>query len=76
MSGSHDADCDWICDCCGAYMNDQPGFNVFCGTWECADCGALNDVSPSSVLDLLGMAARGITSLFTKPLQEPDDDED
>lgn len=23
-----DNDCDWICDYCGAYMNDQPGFDV------------------------------------------------
>lgn len=73
MSTSDD-DCDWICDKCGAYMNNQPGFNVLSGTWTCADCGALNDVSSNNVLDLLGMLAHGITEFITHPLQDPDDD--
>lgn len=67
-----DNNCDWICDSCGAYMNDQPGFNIFSGTWRCTCCGALNDVSENNVLDLLGMLEDGITSFTTKPLDEPD----
>ena len=71
-----DNDCDWICDYCGAYMNDQPGFDVTEGTWTCPECGAVNDVSSNNVLDLLGMLAKGITEFKTKPLVEPDDDDD
>ena len=71
-----DNDCDWICDYCGAYMNDQPGFDVTEGTLTCTECGAVNDVSSNNVLDLLGMLAKGITEFKTKPLVEPDDDDD
>ena len=71
-----DNDCDWICDYCGAYMNDRPGFDVTEGTWTCTECGAVNDVSSNNVLDLLGMLAKGITEFKTKPLVEPDDDDD
>ena len=73
--GGSDGGCDWVCDGCGAYMNNQPGFNTFSGKWRCTDCGALNDVSQNNILDLLGMIARGITEFRTHPLQEPDDDD-
>lgn len=72
MAGSCDGDCDWVCDYCGAYMNDQRGFTV--RKWKCKSCGALNDVSSNNVLDLLEMAARGITKFTTKPLQKPGKD--
>ena len=51
VSSGDDGGCDWICDNCGAYMNDQPGFTVSGGSWECAACGEENDVSPSNVID-------------------------
>ncbi len=71
-----DNNCDWICDYCGAYMNDQPGFDVTGGTWTCTECGAVNDVSENNVLDLLGMLSKGITEFRTKPLVEPNNDDD
>lgn len=74
MADSRDEDCDWICDHCGAYLNEQRGFNVRKGTWKCKSCGALNDVSSNNVFDLLGMAARGITKFTTRPLRKPDKD--
>ena len=75
MAGSRDGDCDWNCDYCGAYLNTQRGFNVRKGKWKCKSCGALNDVSGNNILDLLGMAARGITKFTTKPLRKPDKDQ-
>lgn len=72
MTSSRDGDCDWACDYCGVYMNDQRDFTVRNGTWKCKNCGALNDVSSSNVLDLLAMATRGITHFTTKPLRKPD----
>jgi len=45
-----DRDCDWYCDCCGVFMNDQPGFNASKGTWVCTNCGEENDVSDDNVL--------------------------
>lgn len=69
-----DSGCDWICDYCNAYMNDQPGFTTLFGTWRCTQCGALNDVSENNILDLLGMLAKGITSFVAKPLEEPEDE--
>lgn len=74
MADSHDGGCDWICDNCGAFLNDQRDFTVQNGTWECKSCGALNDVSSNNILDLLGMATRGITKFNTKPLQKPNKD--
>ena len=71
-----DNNCDWICDYCGAYMNDQPGFDVTGGTWTCTECGAVNDVSENNVLDLLGMLSKGITEFRTKSLVEPNNDDD
>ncbi len=70
MSGVRDDGCDWVCDSCGAYMNTQRRFSVARGTWKCTKCGALNDVSQNNVLDLLGMAAKGISKFVTRPLQE------
>ena len=49
-NGSYDNDCDWFCDNCDVYMNDQPGFRAG-GTWVCSECGELNDVSPSNEFD-------------------------
>lgn len=48
--GSFDNDCDWFCDNCDAYMNNQPGFRAG-GTWTCAECGEENDVSPENEYD-------------------------
>ena len=45
ISSGDDGGCDWICDNCGAYMNDQPGFSVSSGSWCCKECGSWNDVS-------------------------------
>ena len=45
LSSGDDGGCDWICDSCGAYMNDQPRFNVSSGSWCCKECGSWNDVN-------------------------------
>ncbi|RNL21617.1 hypothetical protein DMP07_01950 [Slackia faecicanis] len=52
ISSGDDGGCDWYCDNCGAYMNDQPGFTVSGGSWECAACGEDNDVSLGNVIDV------------------------
>ena len=44
-----DKDCDWFCDNCGEFMNDQPGFNTVSGTWVCQNCGEVNDVSEDNI---------------------------
>ena len=45
-----DKDCDWYCDKCGAYMNNQPGFTTKHDEWKCAKCGYLNDVSDDNII--------------------------
>ena len=45
-----DNDCDWYCDCCHKYMNDQIGFTVKGGIWTCTECGTVNDVSESNII--------------------------
>lgn len=39
---------DWNCDCCGAYLNMQEGFNTS-SDWVCTECGFINDVSLGNV---------------------------
>lgn len=45
---ANDLGCDWICDYCSAYMNDQPGFQAG-DTWVCAECGTVNDMSEDNI---------------------------
>lgn len=51
ISSGDDGGCDWTCDNCSAYMNDQPGFSVSSGSWRCKGCGTWNDVSEDNVVD-------------------------
>lgn len=44
-------DYDWYCDECNEYLNEQPGFNADCGTWTCTNCGELNYIDKSEILD-------------------------
>ena len=39
----------WFCDDCDAYLNIQPGFNTAAGRWQCAVCGADNDVTEDNI---------------------------
>ena len=50
LFGSSDNDCDWYCDSCDAQLNRQPGFTTASGSWECARCGAINDVTEDNIL--------------------------
>ena len=45
-----DSGCDWYCDCCHAYMNNQGGFSTTIGTWVCTECGTINDVSENNII--------------------------
>lgn len=45
-----DMDCDWYCDGCHAFMNEQDGFTTANGTWTCTSCGYLNDVSKDNII--------------------------
>lgn len=76
MKGPFDGGYDWICDGCGAVMNDQPGFNVYSGTWRCTECGALNDVTENNVIDILGMIKDGVEEFTVHPLDYLDDEDD
>lgn len=42
--------CDWYCDNCNEYMNDQPGFTTDTGEWVCANCGYCNDVTEDNII--------------------------
>lgn len=50
-SDSNDLGCDWYCDECDDYLNDQPGFTTVFGTWTCTACGAINDVTEDNIID-------------------------
>ncbi len=45
-----DRSCDWWCDKCGAYLNDQENFTVEKDRWKCAECGHINDVSYDNII--------------------------
>lgn len=48
--GLFDSGCDWYCDGCHAYMNDQLGFTTILDTWTCTKCGAVSDVSENNII--------------------------
>ena len=45
-----DRDCEWYCDNCDAHLNNQSGFSAHTGSWTCAECGYVNDVSAANIL--------------------------
>lgn len=45
-----DNDCDWYCDDCGAFMNEQSGFTTASDIWTCSECGSTNDVSEDNIV--------------------------
>ena len=51
ISSINDRGCEWFCDECDCYMNDQPGFTTLTGRWTCSECGAVNDVSNANTFD-------------------------
>ena len=48
LFSSGDNDTIWHCDGCNAILNEQDGFNTDSGTWICAECGFVNDVTPDN----------------------------
>lgn len=46
------SDFDWYCDKCGAYLNDQRGFDGEYGIFICKECGAGNYISATNIVDL------------------------
>ena len=46
---SFGSDVTWYCDGCNSVLNDQEGFNTYSGTWECTECGHINDVTDNNV---------------------------
>ena len=47
---NYDLDVVWYCDGCDAELNRQEGFTTETGTWVCAKCGYLNDVTDNNIL--------------------------
>lgn len=66
---------EWYCDKCNACLDYQPGFNTYGGTWRCAECGALNDVSEFKAMDFDEMLKKGTDEFTSRPLWDPDDDD-
>ena len=44
-------DIDWWCDRCGAYLNDQDGFDDNNYTHKCTACGHKNSISKDNIYD-------------------------
>ena len=41
---------DWYCDECHEYLNDQSGFDAYCGYWTCLKCGNSNKIGKSEII--------------------------
>ena len=46
----HFPNVDWYCDHCGAYLNDQKGFDDHKYVWKCKECGFKNSISWDSII--------------------------
>ncbi|KSU09355.1 Sec23/Sec24 zinc finger-containing protein [Lactococcus lactis] len=44
-------DIDWWCDYCGAYLNEQIGFDDHKYTWKCTECGFKSSISKDNIFD-------------------------
>lgn len=42
-------DIDWWCDGCGAYLNDQDGFDDHKYLWKCNECGFKSSISKDNI---------------------------
>ena len=42
-------DIDWWCDGCGAYLNDQDGFDDHNYLWKCTECGFKSSISKDNI---------------------------
>jgi hypothetical protein len=42
-------DIDWWCDGCGAYLNDQDGFDDHKYLWKCTQCGFKSSLSKDNI---------------------------
>lgn len=65
-----DLGCDWYCDYCNGYLNEQPGFTTITGTWTCTECGGLNDVSMRNIVP---EGVEEFTPHFLEEIEDPDD---
>ncbi|MDE7229592.1 MAG: Sec23/Sec24 zinc finger-containing protein [Oscillospiraceae bacterium] len=44
-------DVDWWCDRCGAYLNNQDGFDDHNYTHKCTECGHKNSISKDNIYE-------------------------
>ena len=42
---------DWYCDCCGAHLSSQSGFDDHKYTWKCTECGHKNSISRNNIVE-------------------------
>jgi len=42
---------DWYCDCCGAHLNGQRGFDDHKYVWKCTACGHKNSISRTNIYE-------------------------
>ena len=42
---------EWHCDCCGAHLNSQEGFDDHLEAWQCRKCGHINMLDYSCVYE-------------------------
>ncbi|MBR7044431.1 MAG: Sec23/Sec24 zinc finger-containing protein [Lachnospiraceae bacterium] len=42
---------EWYCDRCGAYLNDQEGFDDHHHFWKCRVCGYKNPIGIEEIYD-------------------------
>ena len=42
-------DIDWWCDGCGAYLNDQDGFDDHKYLWKCTKCGFKSSIFKDNI---------------------------
>ena len=42
---------EWFCDYCDECLDDQAGFDVNCGEWTCTNCGGINPINESEIIN-------------------------
>ena len=48
------ADYEWFCDNCNDSLDNQDGFDPYCGEWKCTKCGHVNQIDEFHIVILRG----------------------
>lgn len=66
----------WQCNSCYSYLNEQAGFDPWCGTWTCQVCGQNNQIPEDDIYQYEANQQSSSSYSYSSDDSEDDDDSD